>query len=46
MKLTKIEIDENQNIIENMTYNKNNTTFKFMNNSNIKSHFDNIKKNY
>ncbi len=44
MKLTKTEIDENENIIENMTYNKNNNIFKFMNISNIKSHFDNVKK--
>jgi SOS-response transcriptional repressor LexA len=27
-----------------MTYNKNNNIFKFMNISNIKSHFDNVKK--
>ena len=45
MKLTKTEIDENENIIENMADNNNNNIFKFINISEIKNQYDFIEKN-
>ena len=42
--LTNTEIEENENIIETMSDNKNNNIFKFINISDIKNHFDFVKK--